>query len=64
MDGIFLFTWKIFGIRGKNIFQKIYVAHKNSAHYSCSCTHTIVALKINYLIKPNYDYLGFRLNLY
>ncbi len=40
MDAIFLFTWKIFGLCGKNIFQKLCVVHNSlftftRSHDSC-----------------------------
>ncbi len=44
MDGIFLSTWRIFGLHGKNIFQRFYVVNKYSIHHSRSCVHMVVAL--------------------
>jgi len=49
MDGIFLYTWRIFGLRDKTILQKICATHKSLAHHSQvhhsrSDVHMIVAL--------------------
>ncbi len=32
MDEIILSMWKIFGLHGKNILKRLYVAHKSYAH--------------------------------
>jgi hypothetical protein len=55
MDEIILSMWKIFGLHGKNILKRLYVAHKSyahmlvihrsQAHCSCSHVHTIVVLE-------------------
>jgi hypothetical protein len=49
VDGIFLSTWRIFNLHGKNIFKRFYdvhkiLAHRSQAHRSCSCAHTIATL--------------------
>jgi hypothetical protein len=59
VDGIFFFTWKIFGLHGKNILKRLCVVHKSSihvlvihhsqAHHSCSHSHTIIALILKYI---------------
>ncbi len=46
MDGIFLSMWRIFGLCGKNILQRLCVVHKNSTHHSQahrshSCAHMV-----------------------
>jgi hypothetical protein len=46
VDGIFLSTWRIFGLHGKNILERFFVAHKkfNSSFTSSSlmftCSHS------------------------
>jgi hypothetical protein len=49
VDGIFLFTWKIFGLHGKNNFQRFHVheslVHHSQVHYSNSCVHMVAVLQ-------------------
>jgi hypothetical protein len=44
MNGIFLYTWRIFGLHGKNIPQRLCVVHKSSTHHSCPHIHMVVTL--------------------
>jgi hypothetical protein len=49
MDGIFLYTWRIFGLHDKTILQRFCATHKSSAHHSQAHhshldVHMIVAL--------------------
>jgi hypothetical protein len=55
VDEIILSMWKIFGLHGKNILKRFYLAHKSyvhvlathhsQAHRSCSHVHMIVVLE-------------------
>jgi hypothetical protein len=49
VDGICLSMWKIFGLCGKNIIQRLCVTHKKLTHHSQvhrlhSCAHMVALL--------------------